>query len=117
MANGDHESEIQRLIKKLREEIAAEEQMARNLPRAREYDNVVICDALENTRLSFGGRGLLAYCLSRESGFTISYSLLDAIGSENRMGGLFRAIRELEDNGLAKRTGPDCWTFYAVPEE
>ena len=118
MAHGDHESEIQRLIKKIRAQVAAEEQMRLNLPRAKAYDDdVVICNALENTRLSFAGRGLLAYCLSREKGFTISFSMLDAIEPANRMGGLFRALRELEDNGFAKRTGPDCWTFFAVPEE
>ncbi len=112
----EYEPETRRLLNKLRAQVAAEDQMKIDLPRAKEYDGNPICDVLEDTRLSLRGRCLLAYCLSRQDGFTISASTLDSIVPE-RMGGLFGALRELEDKGFAKRSDPDCWTFFAVPVE
>ena len=39
---------------------------------------------------------MLAFLLSRQDGFVISHDVLDAIGSDNRMGGLYAALAELE---------------------
>ena len=113
MAYSENDSPGGSLLERLKVELARETRIARYLPRSARYENLHICDVLENQSLSLRARGLLAFALTRAEGLAIALESLGVFGPDDRVS-FFAALLELEDKGFALR-GKDRWDFVAVP--
>lgn len=75
------------------------------ITRARRRQNFTVIpnEAIDDERMSFRARGLLAYLLSRPDGWTTSAERLASVATEGR-DAVRTALREIEDAGYLRRT-------------
>lgn len=100
-----------KLLKRLRAALEEPKQRPQLPPRAFQHQNSTMCDALENSSLSLRARALLALLLSRQTGFTLARSALDAI--DDRMT-VYAALCELEREGFVRCT-TEGWEVFSTP--